>query len=103
MLEKEKTHGAKRSRALIDDSEPGRRGVFVGSVTDIKGGKISFRAEENINKGDELLIDTSESISITCGKDIKKNEYTELPAPETRRITSPVSIITDSRYSLSLE
>ena len=92
MLDKEKTHGAKRSRALIDDSEPGRRGVFVGSVTDIKGGKISFRAEENINKGDELLIDTSESISITCGKDIKKNEYTELPAPETRRIKKNTSI-----------
>ncbi|SEP89861.1 putative protease [Lachnospiraceae bacterium NE2001] len=72
---------------LIDSSMPGRRGVKVGSVRKIAGGKISFPADKDIDSGDELLIDVEEPISITSNVSVKRGEMVTLKAPETRRIS----------------
>lgn len=92
MLDKASKHDSKRAVSLIDDSEPGRRGVYVGKISSIGGGKISFKAAVDIGKGDELLIDDREPVSITCGRDISKDQKAELPAPETKRLKPGTAI-----------
>ncbi len=77
---------------LIDSSMPGRRGVKLGSVSKVSGGAISFKAEKNLDKQDELLIDVTEPISITSNVSVKEGEFVTLNAPETKRISKGTNI-----------
>ena len=75
-----------RKDKLIDESMPGRRGVHAGRIKGVKNGKISFKADVDIYKGDEFMVDITQPISITSGKDFEKGSFVEMSAPETRRI-----------------
>ncbi len=82
----------KRERHLIDSTKPGRRGVYLGKISEIKKGRIYFEAAQDIGRGDEIIIDLPQPVSITSGKDIKKGEVAELAAPETGRIRLKTSL-----------
>ena len=77
---------------LIDSSMPGRRGVKLGSVSKVSGGTISFKAEKNLDKQDELLIDVPEPISITSNVSAMQGEFVTLNAPETKRVSKGTNI-----------
>ncbi len=103
MIDNTKAHDKKRSTSLIDTSEPGRRGVYVGKVSAVNGGKVTFKAVVDINKGDELLIDTKEAVAITSGRNIRKDELVSLPAPDTRRIRNNTCIYRTRNKALTEE
>jgi len=77
---------SKWDEELIDSSMPGRRGVKMGTVDKISGGKISFKLLKSMERQDELLIDVQEPISITSNIKADAGEYITLNAPETKRI-----------------
>ena len=81
-----------RREKLIDESMPGRRGVFAGSIKNIKNGKISFDAAVNIGAGDEFLVDTFPPISITSGASFDKGDEALMACPETKRIRKKTCI-----------
>ena len=103
MIDNTKAHDKKRSTSLIDTSEPGRRGVYVGKVSAVNGGKVTFKAVVDINKGDELLIDTKEAVAITSGRNIRKDELVSLPAPDTKRIRNNTCIYRTRNKALTEE
>ncbi len=92
-----------RQNHLIDDTKPGRRGVFLGKVSAVKKGRIFFRCMEDIGKGDEIQIDSSEPVSITSGDFIKKNTEASLAAPNTRMIKPGTGIYRTRNKKLTEE
>lgn len=103
MNERDAVRDEARREKLIDSSMPGRRGVPVGKVLGINKGRISFKAETDIGKGDELLIDIKEPISLTCGSDIKKGALADIPSPDTKRISKGAGIYRTRSKSLTGE
>ena len=77
---------------LIDDTMPGRRGVKVGEISEIKDGKIAFDALLDLGTGDELLVDYKEPISLTVSKDISKGQKAFLGCPSTKKLKNGIAI-----------
>ncbi len=92
-----------RETRLIDDKMPGRRGVLVGKISSVKNGNVFFKCQEDIGKGDELLIEGSQSLQITSGKAIKASSDASLPAPNTRSIRPGDCIYRTRNKSISEE
>ena len=83
---------AEWDKYLIDDTMPGRRGVKVGEIAGISDGKITFKTLLDINKGDELLVDHTEPISLTVGSDVRKGREAVLGCPNTKKLKRGLAI-----------
>ena len=72
---------------MLETVNPGRSGVKVGEVSEIKKGTISFKPVLDIHKKDLLSVYAGkEEISLTSDKDCNKGSLIVLNAPNTKFI-----------------
>ncbi len=102
-LMKDRKEDSKWEELLIDDTMPGRRGLKMGNIQSVKNGSISIKLEENLNAGDDLLIDFANGVMITSGKNAKSGQIVELQAPETRKLHKGINVYRTRNKSLMAE
>ncbi len=79
---------------MMSMHRPNHQGVFVGIISKIQNGTISFIAERDIQAGDifEIALKNKETMEVTGGFEYKKGEVAILKAPRTKDIVVGSSV-----------
>ena len=100
---KESTQSGARGK-LTYDKTPGTIGIEVGKVTDVHNGYVNIKAKEDINKGDNLKIDTEKGIvQLTSGIELVSGKSASFKSPGTKNVHNGMSVVRMRNAALQKE
>ncbi len=94
----------KNGKDMMSVKNPGNTGVFVGKVTDIQKNRICLKLEQDIFKGDLLVLEgRKDKISLTSNVDAVKGDVISLNASKIQEITKNQNVMRVLKATLMKE